>query len=43
MKKNKSPLYVELDPTYGNHKPDPGKAFMAKVRAEVADLKLSGP
>jgi N-acetylmuramoyl-L-alanine amidase len=43
MRKNKSPLYVELDPTYGNDKPDPGKAFMAKVRAEVVDLKLSGP
>lgn len=38
-----SPLYVELDPGYKNDKPDPGKAFMAKVRAEVADLKLAGP
>jgi len=37
----KSPLYVERDPAYRNDKPDPGKAFMAKVRAEVADLKLS--
>jgi N-acetyl-anhydromuramyl-L-alanine amidase AmpD len=35
-----SPLYVERDPAYRNDKGDPGKAFMAKVRAEVADLKL---
>lgn len=38
-----SPLYVELDPSYGNDKPDPGKAFMTKVRALVEDLALSGP
>lgn len=37
-----SSYYVELDPTYGNNKPDPGKAFMAKVRALVADVKLAG-
>jgi N-acetylmuramoyl-L-alanine amidase len=43
MRTAKSPLYVELDPTYGNDKPDPGKAFMAKVREKVADLNLSGP
>jgi len=35
--------YVELDASYKNSKPDPGAAFMAKVRAEVADLKLAGP
>ncbi len=35
-----SPLYVERDPAYRNDKGDPGKAFMAKVRAEVADLEL---
>lgn len=35
--------YVELDPAYKNSKPDPGDAFMTKVRAEVADLKLAGP
>lgn len=38
-----SPLYLELDPAYKNDKGDPGKAFMAKVRAKVADLKLAGP
>lgn len=43
MGMKKSPLYVELDPAYGNDKPDPGKAFMAKVRALVADMKLAGP
>lgn len=41
MGMKKSPLYVELDPTYGNDKPDPGKAFMAKVRALVEDLRLA--
>jgi len=35
--------YVELDPSYKNSKSDPGAAFMAKVRAEVADLGLAGP
>ena len=35
--------YVERDPAYKNSKPDPGAAFMAKVREAVADLKLSGP
>jgi N-acetyl-anhydromuramyl-L-alanine amidase AmpD len=38
-----SALYVERDPRYKNDKGDPGKAFMAKVRERVADLKLSGP
>ena len=36
------PYYVERDPTYKNSKPDPGAAFMNRVRAEVADLKLAG-
>jgi N-acetylmuramoyl-L-alanine amidase len=35
--------YVERDPAYRNTKPDPGAAFMAKVRAEVGDLGLAGP
>jgi N-acetylmuramoyl-L-alanine amidase len=35
-------LFVELDPKYRNSKPDPGREFMAKVRAEVADLALDG-
>ena len=43
MGMKKSPLYRELDPNYGNDKPDPGKAFMTKVRALVADLALAGP
>jgi N-acetylmuramoyl-L-alanine amidase len=43
MGMKKSPLYVELDPKYGNDKPDPGKAFMTKVRALVEDLALKGP
>src|SRR5580765_6645651 len=30
--------YVERDPAYRNDKPDPGARFMARVRAEVADL-----
>jgi N-acetylmuramoyl-L-alanine amidase len=34
--------YVELDPKYGNDKPDPGAKFMTKVRALVEDLRLSG-
>ena len=43
MGMKRSPLYQELDPHYGNDKPDPGAAFMAKVRALVGDLALSGP
>jgi N-acetylmuramoyl-L-alanine amidase len=38
-----NPLYVERDKNYKNDKPDPGKAFMAKVRAQVEDLALAGP
>ncbi len=37
-----NPYYIERDPTYRNEKPDPGARFMAAVRAQVADLKLSG-
>jgi N-acetylmuramoyl-L-alanine amidase-like protein len=37
------PYFVERDPAYRNQKPDPGDAFLKAVRAEVADLKLSGP
>lgn len=37
------PYYVERDPGYRNSKGDPGTKFMARVRALVADLKLSGP
>lgn len=36
------PEFVELDPTYRNDKPDPGKHFLAAVRAQVADLHLLG-
>ncbi len=32
--------FVERDPAYRNQKPDPGDAFMNKVRAAVADLGL---
>lgn len=38
--RGKSPLYIELDDTYRNDKPDPGTKFMAAVAAKVADLKL---
>ncbi len=34
--------FQERDPRYRNSKPDPGEAFMARVRAEVADLGLKG-
>ncbi len=42
MKFRQHPYYLERDPTYKNEKSDPGDAFMARVRARVADLKLSG-
>lgn len=38
-----TPLFVELDPDYRNPKADPGSPFMARVRAQVADLGLQGP
>lgn len=37
-----TPEFVELDPAFRNRKPDPGPAFMAKVRARIADLGLAG-
>lgn len=37
------PYFVERDPKYRTRKGDPGPAFMAAVRAEVADLGLLGP
>jgi len=37
------PYFVERDPKYRTRKADPGPAFMAKVRARVADLGLEGP
>ena len=37
------PYFLERDPAYRNRKPDPGPAFMRKVRAQVADLHLQGP
>lgn len=37
------PYFVERDPKYRTRKADPGPAFMAKVRAKVADLGLEGP
>ena len=41
MKLRDDPAYVELDPSYKNDKDDPGDRFMARVRAEVADLALT--
>ena len=38
-----TPYFEEKDPNYRTSKPDPGADFMEKVRAEVADLGLSGP
>lgn len=38
-----TPYFVETDPTYRTVKVDPGDAFMAEVRAAVADLGLKGP
>jgi N-acetylmuramoyl-L-alanine amidase len=42
MKFKDHAYYVERDPAYHNDKDDPGARFMARVRAEVADLKLQG-
>jgi N-acetylmuramoyl-L-alanine amidase len=41
MRFRKHPYYVERD-AYQNDKPDPGPRFMARVRAQVADLGLAG-
>lgn len=38
-----TPMFVERVAGYANSKPDPGAAFLARVRAEVADLGLDGP
>jgi N-acetyl-anhydromuramyl-L-alanine amidase AmpD len=43
MRFRSHPYYLERDPAYRNDKPDPGARFMARVRAEVADLHLRGP
>lgn len=37
------PYFLERELAYRNRKPDPGPAFMHKVRAQVADLHLQGP
>ena len=37
------PLWLERDTAYRTAKSDPGPAFMAAVRAGVADLHLQGP
>jgi N-acetylmuramoyl-L-alanine amidase len=42
MKFKKHPYFVEREAGYANSKPDPGEAFMQKVRERVADLKLAG-
>lgn len=42
MKFRDHAYYVELDPAYKNTKPDPGAAFMARVRERIADLGLRG-
>ena len=42
MKFRDHPYFVERDPKYRNEKPDPGAAFMQRVRAQVADLGLAG-
>ncbi|MDX2093125.1 MAG: peptidoglycan recognition family protein [Kofleriaceae bacterium] len=39
----KHPYFVEREKAYRNDKPDPGAAFMTKVRALVEDLALAGP
>jgi N-acetylmuramoyl-L-alanine amidase len=42
MKFKKHPYFVEREAGYANSKPDPGEAFMQKVRERVVDLKLAG-
>lgn len=42
MRFREHPYYVERDAGYRNTKADPGPRFMARVRAEVADLGLRG-
>ena len=36
------PYYIERVAAYHHAKPDPGAAFIARVRAALSDLKLSG-
>lgn len=43
MQFRKHDYYVERDARYANTKPDPGAAFMARVRERLADLPLAGP
>ena len=38
-----TPLFAERDPAYRTIKSDPGDAFMAAVRAQLTDLRLSAP
>ena len=42
MKFTKDPLFIELDPTFRNDKPDPGARFLGLVRAGLRDLQLRG-
>jgi N-acetyl-anhydromuramyl-L-alanine amidase AmpD len=42
MKFKKHPYFVEREAGYANSKPDPGEAFMRRVRERVSDLKLAG-
>jgi N-acetylmuramoyl-L-alanine amidase len=42
MKFKKHPYFVEREAGYANSKPDPGEAFMQKVRERVVDLELAG-
>ncbi|PIE66154.1 MAG: N-acetylmuramoyl-L-alanine amidase [Deltaproteobacteria bacterium] len=37
----KAPFFRELDPTYRNAKPDPGRRFMRGLRRRLRDLKLA--
>lgn len=39
----KHPYWRERDAAYRNRKPDPGAAFLRRVRARVRDLALAGP
>lgn len=37
----KAPFFRELDPTYRNAKPDPGRRFLRALRRNLANLKLA--
>ncbi len=43
MRFRRHPYFVERDPSYRNEKPDPGVAFMARVREAVGVVRLAGP